>query len=338
MLSRLVVKRFSRTSAEKTVMGTSYLSTSSRQRAQFKRELAMTIDLSLRSPTDFVLPSSSSSSSSTTPSPKEQQKAHILGLKQFEFDRNVESKGILSAAFGRKSTLQEQCESIEKASRLIAQNTETQLKSALDASETLKRLMEEADLSLETTRNTLQELAQEIVHRWDEVSQSLCSIADPAECLRLLHPHEHVRDAATRAVESLSNIFSRLNGDPNIFSSLKQLLDFHNKTISLSSSPPFPLLLSEEQVRQVDLLVKDLVKQGIHVQSKDGRKTLNDLQYRNLKLSHLFESNVISPPARDIDAIASFSAPLLSSKLSVSDSSAVINSAISKYVSRFSSD
>ncbi|CAB1352571.1 unnamed protein product [Coregonus sp. 'balchen'] len=138
------------------------------------------------------------------------------------------------------------------------------------------------------------------VETFDQLSDSLCKVADLADFVKVGHPDPAFRDAAEKACINMGTVVERLNTNVELCRSLKNLLD--NKEVMDSLDPDtrhvlFSSLFSIQSffifLRVAELFMFDFEISGIHLdESKRGKAVslnvnLLDLNNEFLNGSHL---------------------------------------------------
>nr|XP_031321617.1 mitochondrial intermediate peptidase isoform X9 [Camelus dromedarius] len=112
---------------------------------------------------------------------------------------------------------------------------------------------------------------------FDELSDSLCRVADLADFVKLAHPEAAFREAADEACRSIGTAVERLNTNVELYQSLQKLLA--DKKLVDSLDP--------ETRRVAELFMFDFEISGIHL-DKEKRKRAVDLNVKILDLSSTF--------------------------------------------------
>ncbi|KAK4871876.1 hypothetical protein RN001_016000 [Aquatica leii] len=119
-------------------------------------------------------------------------------------------------------------------------------------------------LTAEVTSNNR---TRKIVEVFDELSDTLCKVADLAEFIRLAHPSKTYTDAAESASATISTIVERLNTDRALYSALNDVIQYGDK---------FPT--NEFDDLMARLFLFDFEQSGIHLPENERNKvvTLNN--------------------------------------------------------------
>ncbi|XP_003796765.1 mitochondrial intermediate peptidase [Otolemur garnettii] len=112
---------------------------------------------------------------------------------------------------------------------------------------------------------------------FDELSDSLCKVADLADFVKIAHPEPAFRDAAEEACRSIGTVVEKLNTNVELYQSLQKLLA--DKKLMDSLDP--------ETRRVAELFMFDFEISGIHL-DKEKRKRAVDLNVKILDLSSAF--------------------------------------------------
>ncbi|XP_069323521.1 mitochondrial intermediate peptidase [Eulemur rufifrons] len=112
---------------------------------------------------------------------------------------------------------------------------------------------------------------------FDELSDSLCKVADLADFVKIAHPEPAFREAAEEACRSIGTMVEKLNTNVELYQSLQKLLA--DKKLVDSLDP--------ETRRVAELFMFDFEISGIHL-DKEKRKRAVDLNVKILDLSSTF--------------------------------------------------
>lgn len=104
---------------------------------------------------------------------------------------------------------------------------------------------------------------------FDELSDSLCRVADMAEFVRLAHPSAAFRHCATEACVSVSNLVEKMNTCVPLYQSLADVVKNGDPAISSSSSSSLPVSSSQghDSIDQhvAELYLRDFEQTGIQL-------------------------------------------------------------------------
>ncbi|KAF2973735.1 hypothetical protein EK904_004577, partial [Melospiza melodia maxima] len=117
----------------------------------------------------------------------------------------------------------------------------------------------------------------ETVMIFDQLSDSLCRVADLADFVKVAHPDFAFREAAEEACRNIGTVVEKLNTDVELCQSLRRLLG--DETV-LSSLDP-------ETRRVAELFMFDFEISGIHL-DEEKRKKAVELNVRILDLCNEF--------------------------------------------------
>ncbi|MBN3324916.1 MIPEP peptidase, partial [Atractosteus spatula] len=117
----------------------------------------------------------------------------------------------------------------------------------------------------------------QVVETFDQLSDSLCRVADLADFVKVAHPDAAYREAAEKTCIRIGTVVEKLNTNVDLCKSLKDLLD--NKDIVDSLDP--------ETRRVAELFMFDFEISGIHL-DKEKRKKAVSLNVRLLDLNNEF--------------------------------------------------
>ncbi|XP_062050545.1 mitochondrial intermediate peptidase isoform X2 [Lepus europaeus] len=112
---------------------------------------------------------------------------------------------------------------------------------------------------------------------FDELSDSLCRVADLADFVKIAHPEPAFREAAEEACRSIGTMVEKLNTNVELYQSLQKLLA--DKCLVDSLDP--------ETRRVAELFMFDFEISGIHL-DEEKRKRAVDLNVKILDLSSKF--------------------------------------------------
>ncbi|KAL7052094.1 hypothetical protein ACKWTF_004765 [Chironomus riparius] len=105
---------------------------------------------------------------------------------------------------------------------------------------------------------------RKIVEIFDELSDTLCKVADLSEFIRLSHPQANYSHAAEDACISISGIVEKLNTHRELFQSLKGVVDHGDK---------FPTTDIDNHVAKLFLF--DFEQCGIHLEEEERKKVVH---------------------------------------------------------------
>ncbi|XP_061073177.1 mitochondrial intermediate peptidase-like [Conger conger] len=115
------------------------------------------------------------------------------------------------------------------------------------------------------------------VQAFDQLSDSLCRVADLAEFIKVAHPDSAFRQAAEKTCVNIGTAVEKLNTNVDLCKSLKNLLD--NEEVLATLDP--------ETRRVAELFMFDFEISGIHL-DKEKRKKAVGLNVRLLDLNNEF--------------------------------------------------
>lgn len=130
---------------------------------------------------------------------------------------------------------------------------------------------------------TSPERTRKMVTIFDELSDTLCKVADLAEFIRLAHPQSNYGHAAENACITVSGIVEKLNTHKRLYKALKQVVDESD------------LMETTDVDKHVaELFLFDFEQCGIHLKEKDRQKVvfLNDCI---LQLGQRFMAGAVHP-------------------------------------------
>ncbi|XP_031429792.1 mitochondrial intermediate peptidase [Clupea harengus] len=115
------------------------------------------------------------------------------------------------------------------------------------------------------------------VKTFDQLSDTLCKVADLADFVKVAHPDPAYRDAAEKTCIQIGTMVEKLNTNVDLCRSLKNLLD--SKDVMNSLDP--------ETRRVAELFMFDFEISGIHLNEKKRKEAVN-LNVRLLDLNNEF--------------------------------------------------
>uniref|UniRef100_A0A1B0DMG1 Peptidase M3A/M3B catalytic domain-containing protein n=1 Tax=Phlebotomus papatasi TaxID=29031 RepID=A0A1B0DMG1_PHLPP len=124
---------------------------------------------------------------------------------------------------------------------------------------------------------------RKMVEIFDELSDTLCKVADLAEFVRLSHPHLKFLHAAEDACISISGVVEKLNTDRELYRVLKAVVD---------SGDIFPTTLVDDHV--AELFLFDFEQSGIHLEENLRRRVVH-LNECILQMGQRFMAGAITP-------------------------------------------
>ncbi|KDR24371.1 mitochondrial intermediate peptidase [Zootermopsis nevadensis] len=132
---------------------------------------------------------------------------------------------------------------------------------------------------------------RKLVEIFDELSDTLCKVADLAEFVRIAHPQAAYSQAAEDACVSISGIVEKLNTHQELYRTLRTGVDAGDK---------IPMSPVDQHVARLFLF--DFEQSGIHLPETDRRRVvaLND---SILQLGQRFITGAVSPRAIPKDSL-----------------------------------
>ena len=129
----------------------------------------------------------------------------------------------------------------------------------------------------------------EIIDKMDELSDTLCRVADLSECIRQVHPDQVVAEKAQEACLEISNYVEQLNTNTGLHHSLRALMD----------SGEFGSY-DEVTRRTAEIFMHDFEISGIHLE-RLAREEVVRLNNQILELNYLFSKNATLPVHVPVD-------------------------------------
>lgn len=133
---------------------------------------------------------------------------------------------------------------------------------------------------------------RKMVEIFDELSDTLCKVADMAEFVRLAHPERKYSDAAEDACISISGIVEKLNTDRELFGALKDVVDNGDR---------MPTNEIDDHVSRLFLF--DFEQCGIHLE-ENLRQRVVYLTDCILQLGQRFMAGAIHPRSVDKNTLS----------------------------------
>ncbi|CDS37652.1 mitochondrial intermediate peptidase [Echinococcus multilocularis] len=124
----------------------------------------------------------------------------------------------------------------------------------------------------------------------DDLSDSLCRVADLADCIRALHPDEAYQRAANEVCLHVGNLVESLNTDVDLYDAAVRAV--HAQTSSSSSLEAQTDLVDK---RVLSLFVEDFEQSGVHLKDASDRQTFLKAASRNLELGVEFNRIANTP-------------------------------------------
>lgn len=122
-----------------------------------------------------------------------------------------------------------------------------------------------------------------VIQKMDELSNTLCNVADLAECIRQVHPDSKMVQKAQDACMSIGNYVEELNTNPYLYNAVRKLI----------SDEQFQ---SHDDVtkRTAETFLHDFEISGIHLETSKREKVVK-LNNQILELSYHFHHNTSVP-------------------------------------------
>mmetsp|Transcript_38222 Transcript_38222/g.46633 ORF Transcript_38222/g.46633 Transcript_38222/m.46633 type:complete len:757 (-) Transcript_38222:59-2329(-) len=143
---------------------------------------------------------------------------------------------------------------------------------------------------------------RKILHEFDRLSNSICTVIDAAELCRSVHTSPEWRAAAQKCFSLLSDYISSLNSDEGLYRALKDLVGDDD------DDPSRVATFTEEEKRMAVLLLGEFERDGIHLPPRE-KKELMTVQNHIVTLESLFHENITTKrkyfdlPAGDVRAV-----------------------------------
>ena len=123
----------------------------------------------------------------------------------------------------------------------------------------------------------------EVIDMMDELSDTLCRVADLSDCIRQVHPDHRVAQKAQEACLEISNYVEQLNTNTGLHRALRTLMDSSEFTS-----------YDEVTRRTAEIFMHDFEISGIHLDGA-AREEVVKLNNQILELSYLFSKNTTLP-------------------------------------------
>ncbi|KAF7242541.1 hypothetical protein EG68_09423 [Paragonimus skrjabini miyazakii] len=149
------------------------------------------------------------------------------------------------------------------------------------ANEQCRILLDEA-LSSDRTRKMVQVL--------DDMSDTLCRVADLADCVRMLHPDESFRQAASNACQAVGCLVEELNTIPALYTASLRASQTARSDNRLALSLP-DARMDRIDRRVLDLFIADFQLSGVQLQDSHRRNEFIKTAAAALELGSQFMHN-----------------------------------------------
>ncbi|KAL5969210.1 Mitochondrial intermediate peptidase [Taenia solium] len=147
---------------------------------------------------------------------------------------------------------------------------------------------------------------RKMVQVLDDLSDSLCRVADLADCIRALHPDEAYQHAANEVCLRVGNLVESLNTDVDLYDAAVRAVH------AQASSTPSPETQTDVvDTRVLNLFVEDFEQSGVHLKDTSDRQTFLKAASQNLELGVEFSriantpvtlsSTVLSSVSKNVD-------------------------------------
>ena len=158
-----------------------------------------------------------------------------------------------------------------------------------------------AEAALEKSSQLVKEIAQlsdrptiEIVNKMDELSDTLCRVADLAECIRQVHPDSRMTEKAQEACMAIGSYVEKLNTNTSLHRALRNLIE----------SSEFESF-EEDTRRTIETLMHDFEISGIHLEAS-ARERVVKLNDQILELTYQFSRNAVQSVAIETQGSPSY--------------------------------
>ncbi|KAM3171603.1 hypothetical protein ACTXT7_016289, partial [Hymenolepis weldensis] len=139
---------------------------------------------------------------------------------------------------------------------------------------------------------------RKMVQILDDLSDSLCRVADLADCIRALHPEQVYQSAANAVCIHVGNLVESLNTDIELYNaSLKAITD----QISSTRNPETDCDSVDQRV--LSLFIEDFEQSGVHLKDISDRQAFLKAASENLELGVEFNRVANSPVILDSSAL-----------------------------------
>lgn len=134
------------------------------------------------------------------------------------------------------------------------------------------------------------------VSLFDDLSNSLCKVADLAEFVRVAHPQPRFRDQAENASVAISNLVEQLNTDRRLYDSLKPLdfkddLDNYVARLFMFDFEQSGIHLDDDNRCRLLQLNESIIRLGSQFSANANQVRQIDTRKLPAKVRHLFEKN-----------------------------------------------
>ncbi|VDK38354.1 unnamed protein product [Taenia asiatica] len=139
-------------------------------------------------------------------------------------------------------------------------------------------------------------------HVLDDLSDSLCRVADLADCIRALHPDEAYQHAANEVCLRVGNLVESLNTDVDLYDAAVRAVH------AQASSTPSPETQTDVVDKRVlNLFVEDFEQSGVHLKDTSDRQTFLKAASQNLELGVEFNRIANTPVTLNSTVLSSVS-------------------------------
>ncbi|KAL0117291.1 hypothetical protein PUN28_010266 [Cardiocondyla obscurior] len=145
-----------------------------------------------------------------------------------------------------------------------------------------------ADVDVLIEEATSKDRKRKMVEIFDELSNTLCKVADMAEFIRIAHPDERYVRAAEDACITISGVVEKLNTHRELYDSLKRVTSNRDTQVT-----------SDIDDHVAKLFLFDFEQCGIHLPEKERRKVV-ELNDYILQVGQRFMAGAVTP--RTVDA------------------------------------
>ncbi|VUZ44727.1 unnamed protein product [Hymenolepis diminuta] len=139
---------------------------------------------------------------------------------------------------------------------------------------------------------------RKMVQILDDLSDSLCRVADLADCIRALHPDQVYQSAANAVCIHVGNLVESLNTDVELYNvSLKAITDQTSSTQNPETD------CDSVDKRVLSLFIEDFEQSGVHLKDISDRQAFLKAASENLELGVEFNRVANSPVILDSSSL-----------------------------------
>ncbi|KAL7306349.1 hypothetical protein TKK_0001774 [Trichogramma kaykai] len=209
-------------------------------------------------------------------------------LKLLMFKRGVTTWSPFATAFNARSSLKFDLSFGRKETGLFEI---PELNNANGFKELEDKAIAKADQLVEEATNNNGKRSRKMAQIFDELSDTLCQVADMAEFVRIGHPDQKFSQAAENACIAMSNIVEKLNTNRKLYDALSNVTKYGDI-----------IKTSEIDDHVSNLFLFDFEQCGIHLPEQERRKVV-ELNEHILYYGQRFTAGATEPRRINIDLL-----------------------------------